>query len=92
MGAGMTAYLLNLFDLGLTLIALKLGAIELNPFLQHIPTMIVAKILIVGGLIYWLTLIDEPLAKKGLTIATAFYSAVVVNNLLVIFLILKGAI
>ena len=88
----MIVYYLNLLDLGLTLIALKLGTIELNPFLQHIPTMMIYKILIVGGLIYWLTSIDEPLAKKGITLATAVYGAVVVNNLLVIFLILKGAI
>lgn len=85
----MTAYILNLFDLLLTLAALRLGAVELNPFLQSVPVMVAAKILIVGGLCWWLSLIDEPLARKGLTIATAFYGAVVVNNLFVIALILS---
>ena len=82
----MTAYILNLFDLFTTLIVLRLGGVELNPFLQDVEVMVVSKVLIGWAVIRWLAYQAEssPLAKRGLAIGTAWFGALVVNNLLVI--------
>ena len=82
----MTAYILNLFDLFTTLILLRMGGRELNPFLQDVGVMITAKVLIGWVVIRWLAYQAEssPLAKRGLAIGTVWFGALVVNNLLVI--------
>lgn len=71
----MTPYLLNLFDLGCTLVALRSGARELNPLMQSVPIMAAYKVIGVGTLCYWLSTRPEPAAKKGLRFCTFAYGA-----------------
>lgn len=70
----MTAYFLNLFDLACTLEALRQGVKEANPFMQSVPVMIFYKIVIVGGLLLWLSNRPERAAKWGLRGCTAVYA------------------
>ena len=69
-----TVYLLNLFDLACTLTALRLGAVELNPLMESVPVMAVYKVVVVGGLLWWLSRRPEKLAKTGLRLCTAAYT------------------
>ena len=48
-------YLLNLLDLTLTLLALRLGCTELNPLMQSVPVLVAYKVVVVGGLLWWLS-------------------------------------
>lgn len=73
----MTAYILNLFDLGFTLYALSHGAIELNPLMRCVPFQIFYKVIVVGALLYGLSKVNSRLARFGLNVATAVF--VVVN-------------
>lgn len=50
----MMAYALNIADLALTLYALRIGAQELNPLMQSVPVMVAYKVIVVGGLCWWL--------------------------------------
>lgn len=81
----MAAYILNLFDLLFTLHALSHGAVELNPLMRSVPIMIFSKIFLVGALLWWLSKRDEPIAKKGLWIVTAYFGVIVlwhIDNIL----------
>ena len=77
----MIAYILNLFDLGCTLAALRLGVQELNPLMQCVPFMIVYKVVAIGVLCWWLHRRPEPLAKRGLQLCTLFYGILAVYHL-----------
>lgn len=72
----MTTYALNLFDLALTLHALKHGAVELNPLMWNTPVMVFFKVFVVGLLCLFLYSRPEPLARWGLRIGTVGYAAV----------------
>ena len=71
----MTAYILNLFDLGFTLYALSHGAIELNPLMRCVPFMIAYKVFVIGAICWGLhRLRGYRLAQFGLKIATAVFA------------------
>ena len=86
----MTAYVLNLFDLFCTLYALHFAAQELNPLMQSVTVLVAYKIIIVGGLLWWLSGRPERAARKGLKICTAVYAVLAVYH--VVGLILIGGI
>ena len=91
----MTTYLLNLADLALTLYALSVGCCELNPLMQSVHTMVVYKVIVVGGLCWWLELVAgrginvptkaQRLAKRGLTLCAAFYGGLCIYHLFFIW-------
>lgn len=81
----MTAYLLNLADLAFTLYALCHGAVELNPFMQCVPVMIIYKVFVVGILCYWLNKRQERIARIGLNLIAAAFAAVDVWHIVNIF-------
>ena len=81
----MTAYLLNLADLALTLYALANGGVELNPLMRSVPVMVAWKVCGVGVLCWWLSTRKEPIAKKGLLLLIAVYSAVCIYHFYFIF-------
>lgn len=81
----MTAYILNLFDLVCTILALRLGAQELNPLMAHIPVLIVYKLFAVGLLLSWLSRRREKLAHTGLHLCTAVYAALALYHLICLF-------
>ena len=70
------AYALNLLDLFCTLWALRHGAVELNPLMRSVPVMVCYKVIIVGGLLWWLSTRRERAARYALYVATVVYSAV----------------
>lgn len=76
----MITYLLNIIDLALTLHALSLGCTELNPLMQSLPIMIFYKVVVVGGLCWWLSHRPKRLAKLGLNLCTAVYAATCVYH------------
>lgn len=78
----MTAYILNLFDLACTLLALRLGAQELNPLMSSVPVLIVYKLFAVGLLLAWLSRRREKLARAGLRLCTAVYAALALYHLI----------
>ena len=51
----MILYALNLFDLACTLVAVRMGAMELNPLMASVPVMVVYKLVVVGLLAAWLS-------------------------------------
>lgn len=69
-------YALNILDLAFTLHALNHGAVELNPMMRNIPVMVFIKVFVVGLLCLFLDSRPEPLARLGLRIGTAVYTAV----------------
>lgn len=81
----MTAYLLNLLDLLLTLHALRHGAVELNPLLQSVPVMIFCKVFVVGALCWWLSKSEEKIARVGLKICTVWFAVIDVWHIFNIF-------
>ena len=90
----MTAYLLNLADLALTLYALSRGGVELNPLMRSIPVMVAWKVCGVGVLCWMLHVLaydkrspakPKRLARRGLSIVTAVYAAVCINHFYFIF-------
>lgn len=79
----MTAYLLNLADLFLTLHALHHGGVELNPLLQNPAVMVAWKVLGVGVLCWMLHVLaydkrvpakPKRLARRGLILCTVVYT------------------
>lgn len=82
-----TVYTLNLIDLLCTLYAVWLGAQELNPLMQSVPVLIVYKVIIVGGLLWWLSGRPERAAKIGLLICTAVYAVLAVYHVVGLILI-----
>lgn len=90
----MTAYLLNLAYLALTLYALQHGGVELNPLLQNPAVMVAWKVLGVGVGCWMLRVLaydkrvpakPKRLARRGLRACTAVYAAVCINHLYFIF-------
>lgn len=73
---GIIAYALNLIDLSCTLWALRHGAVELNPLMRSVTVMVVYKVIIVWGLLWWLSRQRERSARYALYIATAVYGVV----------------
>ena len=73
----MTAYLLNLLDLGFTIHALSHGVLEANPLMRCVPIMIAYKVFIIGAICWGLHRLREyRLARFGLKIATAVFAVV----------------
>lgn len=83
----MTAYILNLADLGFTLFAVSLGCQELNPLMRCIPFRAFYKVVAVGLLCRWLSRRQEQIARVGLNLCTAVYAALCVYHLYYLFLI-----
>ena len=84
----MTAYLLNLADLALTLYALSVGCRELNPLMQSVPAMVVYKGIIVGGLCWWLQRVSNAsnaLATQGLKLCAVFYGGLCIYHIFFIW-------
>ena len=87
----MTTYILNLFDLVCTLYVMSIGVGELNPLFrdpQAIPAMIVCKVFLVGGLLWWLSQRTERIAHIGLRVCAVAYVAVTAWHLTGIAMIL----
>ena len=89
-------YPLNLLDLALTLYALSIGCTELNPLMQSVPLMVAYKVIIVGGLCWWLGAVGKDisaptktrtLAKVGLNLCTAVYGGLCIYHLYGIYMI-----
>ena len=79
----MTAYLLNLLDLAITLYALSIGCAELNPLMQPMPIMIFYKLVVVGLLCWVLQHFAEggnKAARWGLSICAAVYTALCIYH------------
>lgn len=75
----MITYILNLFDLVCTLYVVSIGVGELNPLFRDphtVPVMIVYKVFVVGGLLWWLSQRTERIAHIGLRVCAAAYAAV----------------
>lgn len=70
------AYALNLIDLSCTLWALRHGAVELNPLMRSVTVMVGYKVVIVGMLLWWLSLHRERSARYALYVAAVVYGAV----------------
>lgn len=83
----MTAYLLNLFDLACTLEALRQGVKEANPFMQSVPVMIFYKVVVVGGLLLWLSNRPERAARYGIRFCTAVYAVLALYHIIGISMI-----
>ncbi len=73
---GIIAYALNLIDLFCTLWALHGGAVELNPLMREAAVMVSYKVIIVWGLLWWLSTRRERAARYALCAAAAIYGAV----------------
>lgn len=69
-------YPLNILDLAFTLHALNRGAVELNPLMRNIPFMVFCKVFVVGGLCWWLSTRNEPIARKGLKLTAWVFGLV----------------
>lgn len=72
----MTAYALNILDLLFTLHALCHGAVEGNPLMRDVPTMVFYKTVVVGALLWWLRSRREKVARAGVKAIAAVYAAV----------------
>lgn len=77
----MTAYLLNLADLFITLYVLSKGVTELNPPMQSVPFMVFYKVIVIGLLCWWLSLRTEKIARIGLFLCTVYYGAVCIYHI-----------
>ena len=77
-----TAYALNLIDLSCTLWALRHGAVELNPLMREVAVMVGYKVVIVWGLLWWLSLRRERAARYALCAAAVVYGAVDVYHII----------
>lgn len=78
----MIAYVLNLIDLFCTLWALRRGAVELNPLMRSVTVMVGYKVVIVWGLLWWLSTRRERAARYALYVATVVYGAVDVYHII----------
>lgn len=76
------AYALNLIDLFCTLWALRRGAVELNPLMRSVPFMVCYKVVIVLGLLWWLSRQRERAARYALYVAAVVYGAVDVYHII----------
>lgn len=76
------AYALNLIDLSCTLWALRHGAVELNPLMREVTVMAGYKVVIVWGLLWWLSTRRERAARYALYIAAVVYGAVDVYHII----------
>lgn len=76
------AYALNLIDLLCTLWALRHGAVELNPLMRSVTVMVGYKVIIVWGLLWWLSRQRERAARYALYVATVIYGAVDVYHMI----------
>lgn len=76
------AYALNLIDLFCTLWALRHGAAELNPLMREVAVMVGYKVVIVWGLLWWLSLRRERSARYALYVAAVVYGAVDVYHII----------
>ena len=76
------AYALNLIDLSCTLWALRRGAVELNPLMRSVTVMVGYKVIIVWGLLWWLSRQRERSARYALYVAAAIYGAVDVYHII----------
>lgn len=79
------AYILNLIDLSCTLWALRHGAVELNPLMRSVAVMVCYKVVIVWGLLWWLSTRKERAARYALYVAAVVYGAVDVYHMINIF-------
>lgn len=80
--AAAIAYALNLIDLSCTLWALHGGAVELNPLMRSVPFMVCYKVIIVWGLLWWLSTRRERAARYALYVAAVVYGAVDVYHII----------
>lgn len=78
----MIAYALNLIDLSCTLWALRHGAVELNPLMREVTVMVGYKVVIVWGLLWWLSRQRERAARYALYVAAVVYGAVDVYHMI----------
>lgn len=76
------AYALNLIDLSCTLWALHGGAVELNPLMREVTVMVGYKVIIVWGLLWWLSTRRERAARYALYVAAVVYGAVDVYHII----------
>ena len=76
------AYALNLIDLSCTLWALRHGAVELNPLMREVTVMVGYKVIIVWGLLWWLSRQRERAARYALYVAAVVYGAVDVYHMI----------
>lgn len=76
------AYALNLIDLSCTLWALRHGAVELNPLMREVTVMVGYKVIIVWGLLWWLSTRRERAARYALYVAAVVYGAVDVDHII----------
>lgn len=76
------AYALNLIDLFCTLWALRHGAVELNPLMREVTVMVGYKVIIVWGLLWWLSRQRERAARYALYVAAVVYGAVDVYHMI----------
>ena len=76
------AYTLNLLDLFCTLWALHGGAVELNPLMRSVTVMVGYKVIIVWGLLWWLSTRRERAARYALYVAAVVYGAVDVYHII----------
>lgn len=78
----MIAYVFNLLDLFCTLWALRHGAVELNPLMRSVTVMVGYKVIIVWGLLWWLSRQRERSARYALYVAAVVYGAVDVYHII----------
>lgn len=78
----MIAYILNLIDLVCTLMAIRIGAVELNPLMASVPVMVVYKLVVVGVLLWWLSRQRGRLVRVGLNICTMVYATLDLYHLI----------
>lgn len=79
---GIIAYALNLIDLSCTLWALRHGAVELNPLMREVTVMVGYKVIIMWGLLWWLSRQRDKAARYALYVAAAVYGAVDVYHVI----------
>jgi hypothetical protein len=79
---GIIAYALNLIDLFCTLWALQHGVSELNPLMREVTVMVGYKVIIVWGLLWWLSTRRERAARYALCAAAVVYGAVDVYHII----------
>ena len=82
LGLLIAAYVLNLIDLFCTLWALRHGAVELNPLMREVTVMVGYKVIIVWGLLWWLSTRREMAARYALYVAAVVYGAVDVYHMI----------
>ena len=79
---GGITYTLNLFDLLCTLCVLRLGVVELNPFMKNVPFMVFWKTMIVGVSLLWLSHRPERTARIGLWVCMVGYTILSIYHLM----------